>query len=1446
MMKSRLLSAALILLFSLATGQLFAQSSIYQDAKSLSQFVKKGKPPILRYQPAAGSNGQAKILFFGKTNTDFVESSYRLPYFGEWHYEIKGGTAEDEILIQFYDTLLQINNVDSLQKVIIDYGTDSTRIRAGFTNTESRLAFFDYSDNNVSSQIKNAMYILGAHNDFDLMSDYDYRISFTRLMEDYATNPYMYQRFSNSQLIGSENYYDQWLQKAKFEAVTEFPAFYSNAYPWQQMLDGDSILQLENNVSFQDVTTNYRQQIVTSQKQLTEASSEINKTNERKGAIDARTVAVGLSDFIAERAQEELNLTFFNRFKENLSLDNPTELTKLFPDTRSLLYKFEITNYKTLLSHARESFTKDLKNLGVNFPKILDLPKYKELKNDPNVFNLSLIYRIADLAYKEYPIETILLSGHQMLQERNMDLDKSINLAIADSIFAEKNKTDASQILIRDAQKKLIDYANQYLEKVALADKKMTEILNGSIRNAEGTIYDIVQKEEYLTSEKREGNADPAILENLITMTNGLHYAKQTLSNSRRLLAVNNAKERGIIYNDRIIKYESPYNYYKKILPANLNGNQYYGYLLDNPRVEDFETYFQADPKAIAENLAQGIEECRSLLQQDFTSKLSALHEVVLAQEAKIALAARTLRSMNRPSDEKEKTIKRVAKQKYFLSKAIKKEIQLWEDITGLDQNDHYLAGLYFLDALLKNDEYVKLFQSVHQKLESGSASYNELILSDYSRSLKINFYPYLEAADARLDSVANDFNRHTQKLIAVYGDYSYDSTRYKLIHSMQDNETEIDQLYRRLDSMDVNFSERRRVIEEGLENELNEAPQVIELTATMAQLQGQIRTAENEEEKASINAQIDSLNEIRNGIIQNAEASVEEKLNQLLTEEDQAFEKINARIAELKSKNMSVDSIQVSSTSASINRPYKTFYQLEDNPYYGKYLSTKYSSDKENSYIERNITKYTQKVLDYSTYIDSAKMSADQLDRFLGTLSTTYCPELIKAKDNAKALAKSLELSTHLLFAFRNYEHTYDTLYYRDTVQVTVTINELDSITGLVNTFTEDTLKIIEKPIKGTTDPVLEARWLNREEFDALRKDEVQWDFFLGLLYQRMSSVNDAPGFSPQGIALLTTKFFNIANDVETNRRALRRKKATVPESVSFKDYYPFIRSTVDLFNTIITTQSIGESSLDEIYPALWKIPDISNEALSLYENIYVKNYANGVLNAMELLKLLKSDKLNKKQEAQSTRSINAVLTYGTFMANMIDAQTSEQVKTILRAATLPPGSSRIKREVVSNFTINSYLGATIGRDRLIDAPEDLQDNSFGAALSVPIGFTYSFSPNLIKNNSSFSLHVPLLDLGAITAYRQDPDNPNYSVESLPEFKWSNLFSPGLFLVYNFANSPFSLGVGGQYGPQLREIKVENADPIFLNSWRFPMVFFNIDVPFFNLHTGPRKIIVK
>ncbi|MEM6964113.1 MAG: hypothetical protein AAF573_05050, partial [Bacteroidota bacterium] len=531
--------------------------------------------------------------------------------------------------------------------------------------------------------------------------------------------------------------------------------------------------------------------------------------------------------------------------------------------------------------------------------------------------------------------------------------------------------------------------------------------------------------------------------------------------------------------------------------------------------------------------------------------------------------------------------------------------------------------------------------------------------------------------------------------------------------------------------------------------------------------------------------------------------------------------------------------------------KPINEFYDISSNIYLTQLKELKIKQKTIDVSEFQELNEIDKELAELGKQLKILKSNHLRLQNYLTALENEYCQELVSAEKNAKNLAKSIEIATHILFAFRTYDQAkiIDPIYVRDTSKILVTINKVDSNAQLIEkTYTTDSLQIDSILIEGTDRPIKAARWITRKEFEELRNDETRWNIFLGLLYQRLQAVEGMDNISPEGVALLATKFLSITHEMDTYRDQLSMKKATRSDEVSFKDYYPFIRSTVDIFNTVIRTQSIGTKTLSEQYPSLEIIPYISDEALSLYENIYVKEYGNAILNAMELLKIISDNKLNKSEKAQSQRAINAVLTYGTFMAEMINAETSEQVKTILKSTTLPPGSSRIKRETVNSFTINSYLGAGIGRDRLLNVPDnlDLAKDAFGASLTVPIGFTYSFSPKWLKRNSSFSVHVPLLDLGAITAYRQNPNNANYSIDNLPDFSWNNLFSPGAFVIYNFSNSPFSLGVGGQYGPQLREITLNTGEAINVNSWRFPMGFLTIDVPFFNLHTGARKIIVK
>ena len=192
-----------------------------------------------------------------------------------------------------------------------------------------------------------------------------------------------------------------------------------------------------------------------------------------------------------------------------------------------------------------------------------------------------------------------------------------------------------------------------------------------------------------------------------------------------------------------------------------------------------------------------------------------------------------------------------------------------------------------------------------------------------------------------------------------------------------------------------------------------------------------------------------------------------------------------------------------------------------------------------------------------------------------------------------------------------------------------------------------------------------------------------------------------------------------------------------------------------------------------------------------------------------------------------------NAILLYGTFMADVINAETSDDVRMALEAAAAPPGSSRIKRELEFNLSVNSYLGIGAGAEKLLDLPGDNIKPTLG--LSVPIGLAFSFKlPR--SQRGSFSVFLPILDIGAVTAFRFDRDGTS----DLPELEFKNFIAPGGFLNYNFYKAPLTAGIGWQYGPQSRVIDDLGTTS---RSWRL-MFNLTIDVPIFNLINGDRSTV--
>lgn len=216
-----------------------------------------------------------------------------------------------------------------------------------------------------------------------------------------------------------------------------------------------------------------------------------------------------------------------------------------------------------------------------------------------------------------------------------------------------------------------------------------------------------------------------------------------------------------------------------------------------------------------------------------------------------------------------------------------------------------------------------------------------------------------------------------------------------------------------------------------------------------------------------------------------------------------------------------------------------------------------------------------------------------------------------------------------------------------------------------------------------------------------------------------------------------------------------------------------------------------------------------------ALWADIRVKAYNAAIYEAFIVLDTTFKEKDNA--------TLKAFLKYGTFIATVSTAESSDEVEAAIEAIVLPPGSASIKRKTTSNIALQAYVGLSPA----VEVANGRGAFTFGVA--APIGVAFSWGG---KHQGSSSIFVPIVDLGAVTSYRFNDQN----TDELPELTFSNIFAPGLYYVYGIPRIPVSAGIGGQLGPQLRDI----ADGVaVVDKVNFAFKFFlAVDIPLSNFRT--------
>lgn len=421
--------------------------------------------------------------------------------------------------------------------------------------------------------------------------------------------------------------------------------------------------------------------------------------------------------------------------------------------------------------------------------------------------------------------------------------------------------------------------------------------------------------------------------------------------------------------------------------------------------------------------------------------------------------------------------------------------------------------------------------------------------------------------------------------------------------------------------------------------------------------------------------------------------------------------------------------------------------------------------------------------------------------------------------------------------------------------------------------------IDLLSQSLRTTYDENNQRYWVEQEEVEKL-SDPLTMRIYLGLLYQRIQGdpVYQTITFRNEGVAkTLLMSLTALAEQEEVAEleadfssiytyllKVQQQTEALGAEIKSFEEAQQDIRNLSmtpkerQRLQLYASTQllSASVSFLRQVYlvrelplfPGLTEKSLPERDSLSLVSllsaagelaaSITNRQYTMAVTQAAMLIDYLSGD-----ESMQDNAVFTNFLKYGTFMANLLEAESPESVQAVIEAAALPPGSYSVKRYGRFNVSLNAYLGAFGGHERIEGERRTGKLNNL--ALTAPVGVYAGWGmagrragASQFSKPWSLGFFVPLIDVGTLASFRLD----DRAVDVLPTITLGQIFAPGLFAELGIAGTPLSLGIGGQVGPRLRKFE---ADLVDLGETYFRWgASLKVDIPIFTLVHRPAQRI--
>ncbi|MGK0388081.1 MAG: hypothetical protein ACI94Y_000809 [Maribacter sp.] len=368
-------------------------------------------------------------------------------------------------------------------------------------------------------------------------------------------------------------------------------------------------------------------------------------------------------------------------------------------------------------------------------------------------------------------------------------------------------------------------------------------------------------------------------------------------------------------------------------------------------------------------------------------------------------------------------------------------------------------------------------------------------------------------------------------------------------------------------------------------------------------------------------------------------------------------------------------------------------------------------------------------------------------------------------------------------------------------------------------------TLQLFSEAMRDTFQNKEDPYWLSQEKLDTLIKNPKFLKCFIGLINQkaikenitfktnRLTKLLNASVSDVENIEKIITDFFNVSKEInKINNNEI--KSLSIDETrIAYIEYFQLSDKIISVIKPINHfTKMMTDEEVEGIL-------NLSKHSVGLAKGIAVKQYSVGLLHLSSILTELN----NKKGVLNPILSI--VGKQGMFIAQVAEADNSNQVSAIIENFAAPIGSWRDKRTAKWNFAFDSYVGAG---GYLMDKDGK---STLNASVPTPIGF--SLTSPLLSNN--FTIMTSIVDLGPIVAFRFLDGDTEISNIFLRE-----LVAPGIFLSWNIdktINRDFLLkfNVGYQQFPLLDKVNAM-SNTVSLTKESGFTASINVNVPIMTL----------